>query len=322
MVLAGSIWGTNGLAASLLPAGTSPWTVAAVRTALGGILFVALCRPERIRTIASRRRCWPTLGLAAIGMAAYQACFFAALGLTGMTVTSVVTVGGIPVFTGLIAWIVERRVPTPRWITATGLAVTGGVVLSLATPTGRPVVAGVLCALVAGAGYAVFTTAFASVIRRGADRSAAMAVILLTAAVILSPAPLVWPADWLTTVRGLAVVGYLAGVSTVAAYTLYGRGLRSVPASTASTLILAEPACAAVIGVLVVREPVTARSVVGLVLLTIALLALAGPTRTASRHPALRPSHSLRSRSGTDARGPHRQDGSPPDAAWTSAGTR
>ena len=97
------------------------------------------------------------------------------------------------------------------------------------------------------------------------------------AGLALAPVLLANPPGWLLTGPGVAVIGYLAAVSTVGAYLLYGHGLRTVSPATAGTLTLAEAPCAAVIGVLVLREPLTGPGLAGLVLLSTALLVLSVP---------------------------------------------
>ncbi|MGH3300309.1 MAG: EamA family transporter [Streptosporangiaceae bacterium] len=75
--------------------------------------------------------------------------------------------------------------------------------------------------------------------------------------------------------RGLAVAGYLGEVTTAVAYLLYGRGLRTVTAPVAVTIGLAEPAVAALLGLVVLGERLSATAVVGLILIGLALIGLA-----------------------------------------------
>jgi len=74
-------------------------------------------------------------------------------------------------------------------------------------------------------------------------------------------------------------------VTTVVAYLLYGRGLRTVPAPVAVTLGLAEPLVAALLGLVVLGERLTAATAVGLVLVGAALVTLAVPSRPRARPP-------------------------------------
>ena len=190
----------------------------------------------------------------------------------------------VPVFAGLIG-LAGRGRPSRRWLAATPPAIAGGVLLALTGSAGRPVASGVCWALAAGASYAVFTAASATVIRRGVEPRTVMAAVFLAAGLILSPVLLTLPSGWLATGPGLAVLGYLVAVSTVGAYLLYGFGLRTTAATTASTLTLAEAAGAAVIGLLLLHEPVTGARCAGLLLVAVALLLLTVPSRR--RRPVL-----------------------------------
>ena len=60
------------------------------------------------------------------------------------------------------------------------------------------------------------------------------------------------------------------------AYLLYGRGLRTVSAPVAVTLGLAEPVVAAILGLVVLSERLTAPDVIGLTLVGLALATLVG----------------------------------------------
>ena len=319
IVAAALIWGTNGLAASLLPAGSPAPAVAAARLLAGGVLLLALGRPGRVWAVLGHRATRRPLAVAAVAMAVYQASYFAALDRAGVAVGSVVAMAAVPVFAGLIAAVRGRGGTSRTWLAATSLAVAGGVLLGLGRPDGRPLPAGVLCALLAGASYAIFTTACAAAIRRGADSGTSMAAVFLLAGLLLAPVLVAAPTGWLFTGRGAGVIGYLAAVSTVGAYLLYGRGLRTVGVATASTLTLAEGACATVIGVLVLHEPLTTRSLTGLLLLVAALLLLTmrlrRPIRVAAV-PAQRatPTHqpSNRRRGRLAGQAPHRRRTSRP----------
>ena len=86
--------------------------------------------------------------------------------------------------------------------------------------------------------------------------------------------------SWLASPRGLAVGLYL-GLITVVGYLLVGWGFRTVPAPVAVTLGLAEPLVAALLGLLVLNERLTATATAGLILVGLALAVLAVPARSA-----------------------------------------
>jgi DME family drug/metabolite transporter len=79
------------------------------------------------------------------------------------------------------------------------------------------------------------------------------------------------------------MVMHLGIVTVAVAYLLYGYGLRSIPASMAATLTLAEPVTAALAGVVVLDEHLTAAGWIG------AALVAAGLVLTGVRRPGPRP---------------------------------
>jgi DME family drug/metabolite transporter len=278
------------LATAALPRSYHPVAVAALRLLLGGALLLLTCRPAALRSVlrgapAPGRRgpaavTVATVIAAAGALAAYQGLYFMSLNLAGVAVGTVVQIGSVPVFVGVMTLVTGGGRPSRRWVIATGLAVAGSAALTL-PGMGSPAYGqrgaspvGVLCAIAAGCAYAVFTMLSAGQIRRGADSRATMAVLLFGGGVLLSPVLLVAPIGWLGTGQGISVVGYLAVVSTMLAYILYGRGLRTVAPTTATTFAMAEPASAAIVGIVVLHEAASLWSGLGLALVAVALVVL------------------------------------------------
>jgi DME family drug/metabolite transporter len=105
----------------------------------------------------------------------------------------------------------------------------------------------------------------------GAVPAATTAVAFTVAAVLLLPALAVTDRHWLGTPSGLLMAVYLGLVPTALAYRLFAAGLRSVAASMASTIGLAEPVVAAVLGVVVLGERLSLVGWLGAVLVLLAL---------------------------------------------------
>ncbi|MBG0813899.1 DMT family transporter [Planomonospora sp. ID82291] len=268
------LWGTAGTA-GLLVSGVDPVSVAAARLVVGGLVLTAIAAVAGGRSAV---RALPRRGLlpaAALGVAAYQLCYFAAISRTGVAVGTVVAIGSGPVFTGLLSWALDRVPPTRRWAGATAAAVAGCAVL---TGGGGQVRAdGVLLALLGGLLYAFYAVAAARVIGAGASSDAVMGVLFGGAGLVMLPVLLWTGAGWLAEPRGLLAALYLGCATTALAYVLYGRGLRTTPVATAATLALAEPAVAALLGVAVLGERLTPVSAAGLLLLGAGLVAAALP---------------------------------------------
>ncbi|MEZ7130394.1 DMT family transporter [Nonomuraea sp. AD125B] len=283
VVAAAVLWGTAGTAGLLVSADSV--ALAAARLVVGGAAL-ALMAGSGMRRVLS-----PGLLLGAVAVAAYQLCFFAAVARTGVAIGTVVAIGSGPVFTGLLSWLLHRRRPSRRWATATAAAICGCAALivgggvgssggSAGGPASGQVVSGVLFALLGGLLYAFYAVMAARAIGDGGESNAVMGVMFGGAALIMLPVLVVHGGvGW--EPRGLLAVLYLGLGTTALSYFLYGRGLRSTPVATAATLALAEPAVAALLGVVVLGERLAPVSVAGLVLLAFSLAAVAIPERAA-----------------------------------------
>jgi drug/metabolite transporter, DME family len=280
ILLAACLWGTTGTAATFAPAGAGPLAVGAARIVGGGLLlFVFALRGGALRSLiasGTRARCLVVLGAAAT--AVYQAAFFAATSRTGVAVGTVVTIGAAPVFAGVLSLLtgLQRR-PGGRWVAATVGAVVGCALLVTSGHASGTSPAGIALALLASVCYAGYAVIASYLIGNGAEDRAVIGGIFGGAAVLLLPVLFISPVGWMATGRGLAVAAYLAVLTTTVAYLHYARGLRTTPVTTATTLGLAEPAIAAVLGLTLLGEHLDAAGLTGLAVLALGLVSLAWP---------------------------------------------
>jgi DME family drug/metabolite transporter len=273
VVAASVLWGTAGTAGLLVSADSV--ALAAARLVIGGTALALLAGASVRKAIR------PSLLLAAVAVAAYQLCFFAAVSRTGVAIGTVVAIGSGPVFTGLLSWVLHGRRPSGRWTAATAAAICGcaALIVGGGAEAGGQAVSGVLFALLGGVLYAFYAVMAAQAIGQGARSDAVMGVLFGGAAVIMLPVLLVSGIGWTGEPRGLLAVLYLGLGTTALSYLLYGRGLRTTPVATAATLALAEPAVAALLGLVVLGERLTPVSIAGLVMLALSLLAVAVPEK-------------------------------------------
>lgn len=259
LVIAGVLWGTGGLAGSVLAAKAElrPLPVASYRLLLGGavaVLFLGVSGGLRAvpRTMPVFRRVITAGAL----LAAFQAGYFASVALVSVSVATMTTIGSVPVFVALASAVLRRRLPD----TATLLSILAAL-LGLALLTWSPVgvdgrwglAGGIACALAAGAAFAALTL----VTRRpvtGLDPLRTTAFGLLAGGVLLSPAALwlgmAFPARW----DVLAVAAYLGVVPTALAYVAYFRGLGESRPVVAALSALLEPLTAAVLAAVLLGD--------------------------------------------------------------------
>ena len=283
VLLAAVLFGTTGTAQALGPDATTPLGVGAVRLAVGGLVLLAVL-PALGGSARRAAALWrtPAALVAAACTALYQICFFAAVERTGVAIGTLVTIGSGPVFAGLLAAVLLHERPQRAWAVATCTCVGGLALLSLASTSSAaadPV--GLLLALTSGAGYAAYTVAAKRLMSHGAPSTEVMAAAFGLGGLLLLPVLVTQPLAWLATGSGLVLAAYLGLAATAAAYVLFGRGLAVLPAGPVTTLVLAEPLVATVLGVGLLDERLPALGVAGaaLVLAGLALQGAAGSRR-------------------------------------------
>ncbi|MDQ8702820.1 DMT family transporter [Streptomyces sp. LHD-70] len=295
-VLAASVlWGTTGTAATFAP-GVGPLAIGAVAMGLGGLLQALIAAPLITRHAPALRARRGTVLLGALAVAVYPLAFYSSMRLAGVAVGTVVSIGTAPLASALIERAVDRRHLTRRWKLGAALGLTGTVLLCLAEavhapapggPDGRSVAGtllGVGLGLIAATTYALYSWTAHRLITDGIPSRAAMGAVFGVGGLLLVPVLLLTGAPLLASWSAAAVGAYMALVPMFAGYVLFGWGLAHVPASTATTLSLLEPAVAAVLAVLVVGERLPAVGWAGVALVVACLAVLTAP----GRRPAVR----------------------------------
>jgi len=287
LVLAGSVlWGTAGATQELIGDVVSAPTVGALRTVLGGSALLLLALPglrdgarERLRRSAG------ALLLAGVCIAAYQVTFFIGVRTLGIAVGTLLAIGSAPFFAGAVSLVSGRHRPSTGWFATTLLAVVGLALLvrpddgvALSGP-------GSAAALGAGAAFGVFTVVSKVLLDRGLPRLETVAVPFLLGGALLIPTltlGLRAAEGPLLTLPVVAAVLWLALGATAAGYVLFVGGLTSVAAVAGTTLVLAEPLTAGVLGVVVFGERLGPLAVVGAGVVAFALV-------LAARRPEVEP---------------------------------
>lgn len=306
VIIAGVLFGTTGTAQALGTDGSNPISVGAARLVFGGGLLALtswmLARrasklrlgeldvaPTEVRLAAAaapqpatparahRVPSWLIAVLGGLGVVVYQPCFFGGAKLNGVAIGTVVALGSAPVFTGVFEGLISRRFPGRNWAISTTAAIIGVSVLALASAeaSGGAGPLGLLVSAGAGLAYASYTIFIKLLIGRGWNSSTAVGTLFGISAVGSLPLLLLSGPNWLSTGPGIAMVVWLALITTVAANLLFGFGLSGLNASTVSTLTLAEPLTASLLGLLLLHEQLSLTAGLGLAILAVAIVYLA-----------------------------------------------
>jgi len=220
------------------------------------------------------------LGWLGVSAAANIELFFWAYEKTRVAV-AVLTHCTAPLLVALSSPLLLGERPRARVVFAVVVAL-AGLALVLA-PLREPLAAGDVVGALFGAGSAVFYASNVIVSKRLAGKFSATELVVFHGVVALPLLALFVPASaWgAASPRAVGIVvlgglgpGALAGL-------FFNWGLRRVPATHASMLTLLEPACAVLLGVLVLGEPLGGAKLVGMAVVLAATLVVMSDGRRA-----------------------------------------
>lgn len=283
------LWGTTGTAATFAPA-VGPIAIGAAALGVGGLLQALIA----VGPLREARRALRThaqlIGLGAVAVAIYPLAFYSAMHLAGVAVGRAVSLASAPLASGAIELWVDGRRLSWWWMAAAALGVVGCVLLCVSKFSGDhndalATILGLVLGLVAGATYATYSWAAQRLMGHGVSRAASMGAVFGVGGALLIPVLLLTGAPLVASPTAFAVATYMAIVPMFLGYVLFGIGLSKVPASTATTITLSEPAVATVLAVWIVGERLTAVGWIGLTYIGIVLVMLAlAPTNASGRN--------------------------------------
>lgn len=282
--LAGVLWGTGGLTVQVIRQTDPlhPLTISAWRLAIAAAALIVgtLVLRNAGTVVALLRRAPRRVVVVALGTAAYQFLYFAAVTHAGVTVATMVSLGLAPILLFVAPGAGRLRHRTLVDFLVLAAAVAGLALVSLAAghgTGGTSPLLGTIEACASGSTYAMTTlagrslsrTAAPAVVTTATTTIGALALIPLAAASggpLLAQEPRAW--GWLL---------YLGVMTMALAYTLFYAGLRTVPASSAAIATLVEPVTAALVAAALLSERLGVAGTLGCVLV---LAAVAGLNRT------------------------------------------
>lgn len=272
-VAAGALFATGGTAQALGPSGTTPFTVAEMRLGIGGLLMLLLLPVVGYHVW----QVWqvlrhPLIYLLALSSLGFQVLYFTGVSQAGVALGSLLAMGSVPVFAGLLGPLIGHRI-TRAWAIATAICVSGLALLSIDGVQGGSAW-GVVASLVGGLSGAIFVLTTKVVIERGMPGVPANVAAYLLAGLALIPVILIVPQNlsWIATAGGVMLALYLGMFAMAIPNIFWVKGLAGLAPGPSSTLMLTEPAVATILGIVVLGETLAWAGVVGLVLVMAGLL--------------------------------------------------
>lgn len=222
---------------------------------------------KNLARLATRPGVW----IMAVSSASYQVFFFASVDRTRVATAALITVGCIPVSAGIVGWIFLHERLNKIWVISTAIAISGLAVASLGELETKDAT-GLLYAVIAGSGIGAYINAAKVEVRAGANsmQLPGMAFLLGSIGLFFIVRSEFIEVDWTTQTILLAI--YLGAVTMGIANGIQTVGLRGISPGVASTMMLADPVTAAVLGVVVLGDSVTINGTVGLLLVVVGLV--------------------------------------------------
>jgi DME family drug/metabolite transporter len=274
------LFGTVGTAITYAPDNAGGSALGIGRLAIGAILLLIF-----MPVFGGRRRNFfihirkVTVFFMAIGAAAFQPFFFSATTSNGVALSTLLTVGCIPIMSGAISAIVFREKFSKLWFAATGLAIIG-LALRFWGEIKVESTFGAFMAIGAGFSVAVYVNAAKKALAHHENPIELTSTAYLLGSLFLIPLLLSEDLSWVLSTRGILVAFYLGAVTMALANIFQIYGLRKMSPSAAGTLALAEPLTATVLGVTLLDESLTTLSLIGIALVSAALIWLSIGTKS------------------------------------------
>lgn len=271
VLLAGMLFGTAGLASKYAPEDSSSVTIGIMRLFIGSIfliLVLPLLGGSRKNIFKLIRH--PLVWVMAIFSASYQPLFFGATTRNGVALSTLLTVGCIPIFTGLVGRIFLKEKISLVWVLATLLAIFGLIIRSWGQIEFNNLT-GIFMSLGAGLSVSFYLNAAKVELRKGNYRMELPATAYLLGSFLLIP--FLWGSSlsWILKLQGLLIASYIGIVTMAIANALQISGLRKLSPGPTATLMLADPFTATILGVVVLHEAFGLLPAVGITIVGISI---------------------------------------------------
>ncbi len=277
ILLASLIFSTLGTAQALAPAEAAPQIIGFVRLLGGGLVLFFWCALSKILPTFSVIWRIETL-ISVVGIVGFQLCFFLSLKEIGVAIGSVTSLGITPIAAGLMCRIFFKESLGYRWLFCTLLAIFGLVLLSLGGESHATSLWGISLAVLAGCFYACYIVAGKNLVPLFPKPESLSMTLSLLSGLCLFPAIFFYPTEWIFTLHGSLIALHYSVLTIAVAFTLLLRGLRDTPGPIGATLTLAEPLCAALLGIFFLQESVSKWSLLGIACMFAALVWLMWPS--------------------------------------------
>jgi len=280
VTIASIIWGTIGIATQViynLDSSTSPLFINLMRTLIATpiLLFISWHIVGR-NMFRIQRRDFTIMCMMGIFLALSQVAYFSSIRYVGVTISTLLTLCTPPILVALVSVVFKLDTFNRQIVIALICAMIGCVLLVGVNPSDNMpnLELGTLYALASAVCYAGmlicgrFLAAQYHPLQITAIGFSASTILLLLMMMVSDVAVI-------QTSQGWGLVIYLGLIPTAFAYWIFQVGLRSVPATTASIVVMIDPLVAACLAWVLFDERLTITGIIGSGFLILSLLLLA-----------------------------------------------
>lgn len=263
------LFSTNGMWMAIAPDGATPFVVGASRVVIGTMTIGLWCLISRQEVIF--RGCpWFWVICYAICLSTYQVAFFNAVSIIGVAVGTVIAQGSVPIFAGILQYLIYKKRPTKTWFVAALIGIVGLALVNQVEEINASFL-GFSCALLAGfltaAGFV--SAKHVSVYRTPTE---GIFIVMIFTSLMMLPFFFLFPTEWLFSAKGMFCMGMLGFFNCGIAFILQFIGLKSTAPTMASIIALAEPLGAATIGIVFLGEASSPMTLIGIACLLMSVL--------------------------------------------------
>jgi drug/metabolite transporter (DMT)-like permease len=277
LLVANLVYATSYVITRLALDDVPPATLALIRLVLGGAVLLPLATRMQTGDDALRLTDARVFWMGALGFAGAFALSHWGLARSSATNAALLIVVEPLTLMALGPVLLGERL-TRREVLGAALSVAGAVVVVVNGVPGYtlailPHWRGDVLLILAGVAYASYSLFGRAVLTAGNATSVTARSVVWGALVMLPLAALEWAAGAIPRLTPTAVVGalYLAVVITAGGYVVWNWALARVEAARAAPFLTVQPVVGAVLGALVLGEPVTGFTVAGGVLIVLGL---------------------------------------------------
>ena len=278
IIAAGALWGTMGIFVRSLGAyGFDSIQISALRLCAAALCFLLLLLARRGRGFRLQLRDLPLflgLGVGSVGL--MTCCYFAAIRMMTMSEAAILLYTS-PIWVVLMSALFFRERVTRRKLLALILAF-GGCALVSGLGGGALNPLGILVGVGSGVAYGLYSILGSVALRRYPPETVSAYTFFIAALAVLlisRPAELVQKMAAADGLAGLILLVLATGaVTAFVPFLIYTIGLNRVQASHAAILATVEPLIATVLGIIVYGEQLRTATLLGIVCILGAIVAL------------------------------------------------